>query len=136
MPDLTPKQKEFADEYLETGNGVQSALSVYDTEDYSTAGNIASENLKKPKVQQYLENNAEQAALRVIELSKQDENLPVALNASKDILDRAGFKPVERQDITTKGQPIYGGFSRHNSDSKDIQPETEGTSSSRGDISE
>jgi phage terminase small subunit len=102
MNDLTHKQKEFADEFLETGNGVQSALSAYDTKDYSTAGNIASENLKKPKVKQYLEDNAEQAALRVIELSKQGENLPVALNASKDILDRAGFKPVDKSEVDLK----------------------------------
>ncbi len=36
-------------------NGVQAALANYDTEDYSTAGMIASENLKKPKIIQALE---------------------------------------------------------------------------------
>jgi hypothetical protein len=47
---LTKKQKGFVKDYIETGNGVQSALNNYDTTDYSTAGNIASENLDKPKI--------------------------------------------------------------------------------------
>jgi len=96
---LTKKQKEFADEYLETGNRTQSALNAYNTESYMTAANIGSENLNKPKIKEYLENNAEAAAIRIVELSKQDENLPVALSASKDIMDRAGYKPVEKQEV-------------------------------------
>jgi len=102
---ITPKQKKFAREYLETGNGLQSALKVYDTEDPSTAGNIASENLNRPNVIAYLESKANRAAERVVELSEQDEALPVALGASKDILDRAGYKPVEKSahlNITTE----------------------------------
>lgn len=93
---LTKKQKEFAQTYIETGNRTQSALKVYDTEDYMTAANIGSENLKKPKVIAYLESKADRAAERVVELSEQEEQLPVALGASKDILDRAGYKPTEK----------------------------------------
>ncbi len=48
---LSKKQKGFVKDYVETGNGVQSALNNYDTTDYSTAGNIASENLNKPNIQ-------------------------------------------------------------------------------------
>lgn len=47
---LTKKQRGFVNDYAETGNGVQSALKNYDTEDYSTAGVIAVENLEKPKI--------------------------------------------------------------------------------------
>ncbi len=50
MNDLTKKQKGFVEDYIETGNGTQAALNNYDTDDYSTAGNIASDNLKKPKI--------------------------------------------------------------------------------------
>lgn len=49
---LTKKEAGFVKDYIETGNGVQSALKNYNTIDYSTAGNIASENLNKPKIQQ------------------------------------------------------------------------------------
>jgi len=48
-PKLTIKQRRFLQEYFKTGNGVQSALKVYDTKDYATAGVIASQNLKKLK---------------------------------------------------------------------------------------
>lgn len=47
---LTKKEQTFVNKYLETGHGVQSALAAYDTEDYNTAGAIASENLRKPKI--------------------------------------------------------------------------------------
>jgi phage terminase small subunit len=93
---LTKKEKAFAKEYINTGNGTRSALKVYDTEDINTAAVIASENLSKPKVIAYLESRAERAAERIVELSEQDEMMPVALGASKDILDRAGYKPTEK----------------------------------------
>lgn len=92
----TPKQKKFADTYIDTGNGTRAALEAYDTDKEEVAAVIASENLRKPKVLEYLESRSEQAAIRVVELSEQDENLNVALGASKDILDRAGYKPVEK----------------------------------------
>ena len=52
---ITKKQKDFADEYLKTGNGTQSALKAYDTTDAHTAGSIAIENLEKPVVINYIQ---------------------------------------------------------------------------------
>lgn len=106
MEDLTIKQERFVKEYLETGNGAQSALKVYNTDNPRTAAVIASENLTKPNIQKYLEDIAVKAATRVEQLMEQSENLTVALGASKDILDRAGFKPVERNDVTTNGKDL------------------------------
>lgn len=93
---LTKKQKGFVKDYLETGNGTQSALKNYDTTDYKTASVIATENLEKPRVIAYLESKAEKAAEFVYQLAESGENENVRLGASKDILDRAGFKPVEK----------------------------------------
>lgn len=93
---LTRKQKMFADKFIETGKKGESALQAYDTDEMSVAAVIANENLNKPNVKEYIENHADRAAIRVVELSEQMENLPVALGASKDILDRAGYKPIER----------------------------------------
>lgn len=98
---LTKKEKDFAKEYLETGNGVQSVLKTYDTEDYSTAASIATENLKKPKVKEYLESKAEKAAEFVFQLAESAETESVRLGASKDILDRAGFKPVDKSQTVS-----------------------------------
>ena len=97
---LTPKQKVFADKYLETGNGTHSALEAYDTDKEHTAASIASENLRKPDVRAYLESKADVAAGVIFDLCMNAENETVKLNASKDILDRAGFKPVEESKVS------------------------------------
>ena len=49
--ELTFKQRQFAEEYIRNkGNGVQAALTVYDTADYNTANQIAIKNLQKPTI--------------------------------------------------------------------------------------
>ena len=93
---LTKKQKAFADKYLETDHGQDSVLETYDTTDPNTARAIASENLTKPNIVQYLEENASGAISRIVEMSRNAKNEAVKLSANKDIADRAGYKPVER----------------------------------------
>lgn len=98
MQDLTKKQAEFVKEYLDTGNGVQSALKAYNTTDYSTAGNIASENLNKPKIVEYLTSQAEKVASNMVRLALNAERESDQISAGKDVLDRAGYKPVDKQE--------------------------------------
>ena len=93
---LTKKQKGFSDDWLELGNGTKAALKNYDTTDENTAANIASVNLRKTKIIAYLEEAAAGATIRIKELSEKAKNEAVKLNANKDILDRAGYKPVEK----------------------------------------
>jgi phage terminase small subunit len=93
---LTKKEKQWADTFLETDNGTQSALRAYDTTDPNTAAVIAHENIRKPKIREYLDQQAEGAASRIVQLSMEAENETVRLNANRDILDRAGYKPVEK----------------------------------------
>lgn len=106
---LTPKQKKFADKYLETGNGTRSALAAYDTEDYQTAASIAEENLKKPEIIVYLDKHVEMAKSVITEIAQNKDNKPSdRISAAKDILDRTIGKPKERieqeskQDTTVK----------------------------------
>lgn len=98
----TIKQRKFVEKYLEGENATQAALEVYDTNDYSTAGNIASDNLKKPKVIALLESESMKSAMRVAQLRDQDKNLPVALSAARDILDRAGYKAPDKTELSIK----------------------------------
>ncbi len=103
---LTKKQRGFANDYIDSGNGTQAALRNYDTDNPEVAKVIASENLTKPNVRQYIESKAEKAAEIVFSLATGAENETVKLNASKDILDRAGYKPVEKTqalNINIKG---------------------------------
>lgn len=93
---ITKKQKEFADEYLQTGNATQSALKVYDTDSLDVAKSIGSENLTKPNVEKYLQEKSLKAAEVINEIMIHGENDNVRLNAAKDVLDRAGFKATEK----------------------------------------
>lgn len=54
---ITHKQRKFADEYLKHGNGTEAALAVYDVPQSkpNMAAVIASQNLIKPVIQNYLE---------------------------------------------------------------------------------
>lgn len=100
---LTRKQKKFADAYIEGESGVQAALKSYDTKDYNSANVIAVENLQKLTVREYIESKAEVAAGVVFTLATSATNETVKLNASKDILDRSGLKPIERSINMTIG---------------------------------
>lgn len=53
MVKLTLKQQRFADEYIITGNATQSAITAGYSE--RTAQQIATENLTKPLIKQYIE---------------------------------------------------------------------------------
>lgn len=106
--DLTPKQKKFSDEYLDNGgNGTQAVKDAgYDVKNDNSAAVVGSSNLRKVKIQEYLEEQADGASSRVVELSKNAESEQVKLSANKDILDRAGFKPTENIDIKSGGEKI------------------------------
>lgn len=101
MGKLTIKQKKFADALLKSGNGTQAVVEAgYAVQDRKSAGVISAENLTKLSVRQYLEEMSKGAAQRVVDLSVSAENEAVKLSANKDILDRSGFKPVEKMEIT------------------------------------
>lgn len=95
---LTKKEKKFANKFIDTGNGTQSALEVYDTESENTAAVIAHRTLRKDKIQEYIADHAEKAESKIFQLSQKAKSEMVSLVASKDIMDRAGFKPVDRSE--------------------------------------
>lgn len=92
----TKKQRKFAKEYVESGNGLQSALKVYDTNSPNVAANIASENLIKPNVRELIDGYAAKAIKGIQTLAETAENEAVRLKANIDQADRAGYKPIER----------------------------------------
>lgn len=99
MDKLTKKQQGFVKDYIDTGNGTQSALNNYDIEGKDPekiASVIATQNLGKLSIQEVIESHAEKAESMIFHLSQNAEGEAVRLNASKDIMDRAGYKPVEK----------------------------------------
>lgn len=68
---LTVKQQRFCDEYLIDLNATQAAIRAGYSE--KTAGVIASENLNKPNIKEYIENRMEEKEKNLI--ADQDEVL-------------------------------------------------------------
>lgn len=66
---MTPKQKRFCLEYANSGNATESAIKA----GYSkkTAYSIGQENLKKPELQKFLQDLAEQMASQKIATAKE-----------------------------------------------------------------
>jgi hypothetical protein len=75
-------------------------LKVYDTKSPIVAGSIATENLTKPNVIEYLQGISYRVANHIEKLAFGAESENVQVVASKDILDRAGYKPTDKMQIT------------------------------------
>ena len=71
MAKMTPKQKRFCDEYLIDLNATQAAIRAGYSE--KNARNIASENLAKPNIKEYIENRMAEKEKTLI--ADQDEVL-------------------------------------------------------------
>ncbi len=98
---LTKKEKAFADEYIKTGNGTQSALNVYDTDSYHTAWGIASNNIKKPKIRAYLDDKGDKA-WEVIEELMCSEKEDIRLSSAKFIYEHVHWKATQKSISITK----------------------------------
>ena len=100
---LTKKQKDFTDEFTKTGNATRSALKVYNTEDYSTAGNIGSENLKIPKIQKAIADIIQETKggtdkeliNKLINIANQSEDKTNAVRSIIELLKLKGHYSVE-----------------------------------------
>lgn len=57
IPKPTPKQSLFAKSYALTMNGTQSAKASYNSKEANTLSSIATENLRKPAVQEAIKDN-------------------------------------------------------------------------------
>ena len=99
---LTPKQVEFAKEYVKTKNATKAALKAYDTVDENTAAVIGAENLRKPKIRTITEqlfslDKTQQIVDNLHRLSISAEDEKVQIESTKVWLDRA----VPKSDAPT-----------------------------------
>ena len=99
--ELTKKQKDFADNYIESGNRTNAVIKAgYKVKNNHSARSIGSENLTKLDIRAYIQEQAGGAMSRIVEMSIKAKNEAVKLNANKDIVDRAGYKPPEKFEHT------------------------------------
>jgi phage terminase small subunit len=100
----TDKQEKFIEHYCRTGNATQSAIYA----GYSEKGAVqAGHRLKRQfsdQIQERIKRMVQDmvpASLSAIQaLIDQGESESVRLAAAKDVLDRAGLKPVEKTEVT------------------------------------
>ena len=139
---LTKKEEGFVKDYAKTGNGVQSALKNYDTEDYQTANQIAIQNLQKPIIQEAIKSIAEsipdekvtQVILDGMEANKRvtsmtepdsiDPDHPTRLKSADMAIKLKGlYAPEKTLNINADLTPILVKFVKDKEDEKEINPQ-------------
>jgi len=104
---LNPKQERFVEEYLKSGN----ASKAKETAGYSKNTPVT-DILNNPKISNSIEEHrkelwedfkeySQEMLELVVEIARnEDASFKTRLDACIDILDRAGYKPAERREIT------------------------------------
>jgi phage terminase small subunit len=108
---VTEKQMALVDTLVATGCTVREAAQEAGYAEGESGRVSASKALRQPHVQQYMMErisdqlgmNATVAAAKVLKLASGAKSEYVQLEASKDILDRAGFKPIDRSQVQLAG---------------------------------
>lgn len=114
--DLNDRQRKFVLAYIDSGVGYKSAIDAGYSE--KGASQQASELLANPKIKAAMKEkqdeidewlrgqfkNAAKDAFKVLKMitNDPDANNRDKISAAKDLLDRAGHKPTERQEIAGK----------------------------------
>ena len=107
---LTSKQKDLVDTYVTTGKSIKECAEKAGYAKGESGRVVASRTLRLPHVQRYMMERvantvglgAVSASRKLVELSSDAKSEYVQLEASRDLLDRAGIRAPERiqHDVT------------------------------------
>ena len=108
---LTKKQMALVDHLVATGEPLARAAEAAGYAPGESGRVTASKTIRLPHVQQYMMQrvteqlglNATVAAAKVMQLARGAKSEYVQLQAAQDILDRAGFKPIDRSQVQVAG---------------------------------
>lgn len=108
---LTKRQMALVDHVVATGEPLSKAAVAAGYAAGDSGRVTASKTMRLPHVQAYMMQrigeqlglNASIAAAKVLKLATGAKSEYVQLEASKDILDRAGFKPIDRSQVQVAG---------------------------------
>lgn len=117
MSKLTDLQERFVEEYLKDSNASQAAIRAGYSEKtayqsgYRNMKNVEVVNRLNERRKEIEEQLRQQFSMDAVEARKimfhimksKDAPEHVRLAAAKDFLDRAGYKPVEKQDVNQSG---------------------------------
>lgn len=107
----TPKQQALVDTLVTEGCSIQEAAEKAGYSKGESARVSGHRALALPHVQQYMQSkmtetfgiSATGALATVARLSRNAKSEYVQLEASKDLLDRAGYKPIDRSQVQVAG---------------------------------
>ena len=107
----TAKQRALVDTLVTEGCSVQKAAEAAGYSSGESARTSGHRALALPHVQQYMQEkmletfglSATGALATVARLSRGAKSEYVQLEASKDLLDRAGYKPIDRSQVQVAG---------------------------------
>ena len=101
---MTERQDKFIEHYSVTGNATQSAIHAGYSEKTAKQKGYELKNILRDKIndqtQRVLADKIPSSLHFLSELAEKAESESVRLGAIKDLLDRAGLKPVERIEQT------------------------------------
>ena len=108
---LTKRQEALVDEYIANGGNVTQAAKVAGYAEGHSGYVTAWKTMKLPHVQQFMmgkvaeafSNHAAMAVHTVAGLAREGKSEYVKLQAAQDLLDRAGFKPIDRSQVQVAG---------------------------------
>ena len=102
--DMTERQDKFIEHYSITGNATQSAIEAGYSEKTAKQKGYELKNILREQIndqtQKVLADKIPSSLHFLSELAEKAESESVRLGAIKDLLDRAGVKPVERIEQT------------------------------------
>ena len=108
---LTTRQKALVEAYVANGGNLTKAAEEAGYAEGNSGRTTAWKAMKTAHVQQYLMQqtaevfsmHAAMAVGKVAGLAKSAKSEYVQLEAAKDLLDRAGFKPIDRAQVQVAG---------------------------------
>lgn len=113
--DLTPKQKAFADYYLETGNATEAAKRAGYSE--NSAKQIGAENLTKPYISQYIAERQKQVEdKRIADISEVLQFFTSVMRG--EIKDQFDFDP-SLSDRLSAGKELMKRYEKGDDGKKD-----------------
>lgn len=108
---LTKRQRDLVEAYVANGGNLTKAAEEAGYAPGNSGRVTAWKAMKTPHVQQYLmqitaeafSQHAAMAVSTVAGLAKNGKSEYVQLQAAQDLLDRAGFKPIDRSQVQVAG---------------------------------
>lgn len=108
---LTERQLKWLEKYKECRNATEAAVCAFDCKDRKTASVMGAKMLKHPKIKKILDKTeeslhdkfreeAEHAFMVLLDILNNPKVSPkTRLEACKDVLDRAGYNPTQKQEL-------------------------------------